>query len=110
MIERDVGDFAPYDREPRHVIGRLVRGRGTGRRPKPFFGRVLTSAHKAGNLSQSRRRNARSTFGRGRPAAFLITRSHDRSRRIVVKTRVVRQKAGASAPLSAQLCYLRRDG
>jgi type IV secretory pathway VirD2 relaxase len=59
----------------------------------------------------ARRRSARSTFGRGRPAALLAGRSlTDRSCRVVVKARVVRQKAGASAPLSAHLSYLRRDG
>jgi hypothetical protein len=71
--------------------------RGAGRRPKPFIGRVLASAQKAGGLSAGRRRNARSTFGCGRPAAFLANRSlTDRSRRVVVKARVVQQKAGAS--------------
>ena len=90
-------------------IGR-IRDR-SGRRPKPFIGRVLASAEKAGGLSISRRRSTRSTFGRGRPAAFLASRSLiDRSRRVLVKARVVRQKAGASAPLSAHLRYLRRDG
>jgi hypothetical protein len=42
---------------------------------------------------------------------LLASRSlSDRSRRVVVKARVVRQKAGASAPLSAHLRYLQRDG
>jgi hypothetical protein len=84
---------------------------GAGRRPKPFIARVQAWTEKAGGLTTGRRRNARSTFGRGRPAAFLASRSlTDRSRRVVVKARVVRQKAGASAPLSAHLRYLRRDG
>src|ERR1700730_15260790 len=84
------------------------QGRGVN---KPFVGRVLASAQKAGGLFPGRRRNAHSTFGRGRPAAFLASRSlTDRSRRVVVKARVVRQKVGTSAALSAHLNYLRRDG
>src|SRR6202011_1502627 len=65
----------------------------------------------AGGLSTGPRRDGRSTFGRGRAAAFLAGGSLTaRSRRVVVKARVVQQKAGASAPLSAHLRYLRRDG
>jgi type IV secretory pathway VirD2 relaxase len=53
----------------------------------------------------------RSQGGGVNKAAFLASRSlTDRSRRVVVKARVVRQKAGASAPLSAHLRYLRREG
>jgi hypothetical protein len=55
-------------------IGR-IRGRGTGRAPKPFIGRVVASSQKAGGVSAGRRRNVRSTFGRGRPTAFLARRS-----------------------------------
>src|SRR4051794_27824727 len=91
-------------------VGR-IRNRGAAHRPKPFIGRVLASAQRAGGLSPGRSNRVRSTFGRGRPAAFVANRSlSDRSRRVVVKARVVRQKAGASAPLSAHLSYLRRDG
>jgi hypothetical protein len=64
-----------------------------------------------GGLSTGRRRSARSTFGRGRTAAFLAGASFgNRLRRVVVKARVVRQNAGASAPRSAHLRYLQRDG
>src|ERR1700736_1331820 len=93
-----------------HVRLGRVRNQGRGVN-KPFVGRVLASAEKAGGVFPGRRRNAHSTFGRGRPAAFLASSSlADRSRRVVVKARVVRQKAGALAPLSAHLSYLRRDG
>ena len=93
-----------------HVRLGRVRNQGRGVN-KPFVGRVLASAHKAGGLYAGRSRDTRSTFGRGRAAAFLAGGSLTaRSRRVVVKARVVRQKAGASAPLSAHLRYLRRDG
>jgi hypothetical protein len=91
-------------------IGR-IGDRGARRHPKPFISRVLVSAEKAGGLSTGRRRTARSTFGRGRPAGFLANRTiTGRSRRVVIKARVVRQKTGATASLSAHLAYLRRDG
>src|SRR5436189_99029 len=86
-------------------VGR-VRNQGRGAN-KPFIGRVLALARRAGGLSSGRSSRVRSVFGRGRPAAFVASRSlNNRSRRVVVKARVVRQKAGASAHLN----YLRRDG
>src|ERR1700736_1243597 len=93
-----------------HVRLGRVRNQGRGVN-KPFVGRVLASAQKAGGLHVGRRRGTGSTFGRGRPAAFSLSRSlTDRSRRVVVKARVVRQKAGASAQLSAHLRSLQRAG
>src|ERR1700724_1113020 len=93
-----------------HVRLGRVRNQGRGAN-RPFIGRVLASAQKAGGLSTGRRRAARSTFGRGRAAAFLAGISlTNRSRVVVVKARVVRHKTGASAPLSAHLRYLERDG
>src|ERR1700730_19418099 len=90
-------------------VGR-IRDRGGCRRTKPFVGRVLASAQKAGGLYAGRQRSARSTFGRGRAAAFLATGTlTDRSRSVVIKARVVRQGARA-VPLSKHLRYLRRDG
>jgi type IV secretory pathway VirD2 relaxase len=91
-------------------IGR-VRDRTAGHHRKRFVGCVLASAQKAGGFSAARGRSVRSTFGRGRPAAFLASRSlTDRFRHVVVKARVVRQKGGVSAALSAHVNYLRRDG
>jgi hypothetical protein len=57
-----------------HVrLGRVPnQGRGVN---KPFVGRLLASTQKAGGLYAGRRRGTRSTFGRGRPAAFLARRS-----------------------------------
>ena len=53
----------------------------------------------------------RSTFGCGR-TAFGCSRLFTAQRRVVVKTRVVRHRGHAfrSAPLSAHVAYLDRDG
>src|SRR5207253_6215082 len=49
------------------------------------------------------------SFGRGRAASLSASRLTDRSRRVVVKARVVRHRVNR-APLSAHLSYLRREG
>ena len=86
------------------------RIRDGGTNGKPFVARVLASAEKAGGISVERHRNSRSSFGRGRAAAFSASQmlTH-RSRSVVVKARVVKHSLRAT-PLSAHLTYLRRDG
>lgn len=89
------------------------------RAPKPmsFINQVLRAAKKAGHTSgqaAAGKRSAvygRSTFGRGR-LAFGRSRLFSTIRRVVVKVRVVRHKGRAfrSAPLTAHLSYLKRDG
>src|SRR2546421_10921451 len=92
-----------------HVRLGRIRNQGRGV-TKPFVGRVLASVQKAGGLTTARRVAGRSTFGRGRAAAFLAGRPlTDRSRGVVGKARVVRHSA-KTTPLSAHLRYLRRDG
>jgi type IV secretory pathway VirD2 relaxase len=94
-------------------LGR-IRDRGGG---KSFVDQVLRAARKAGHggsyTAGSRRfpRHGHSTFGRGR-AAFGRSRLFAGHRRVVVKTRVVRHRGRAfrSAPLSAHIAYLERDG
>lgn len=84
---------------------------------KSFINQVLRAAKKAGHTSSQTavgRRSAvygRSTFGRGR-LAFNRNRLFSTTRRVVVKARVVRHKGQAfrSAPLTAHLSYLKRDG
>ncbi|MCD9821374.1 relaxase/mobilization nuclease domain-containing protein [Bradyrhizobium japonicum] len=84
---------------------------------KTFINQVLRAAKKAGHISgqaASGRRSAaygRSTFGRGR-LAFSRSRLSSPTRRVVVKARVVRHKGRSfrSAPLTAHLSYLKRDG
>jgi type IV secretory pathway VirD2 relaxase len=94
-------------------LGR-IRNRGRG---ESFVNQVLRAARKAGHdgsYTTGRRESPRyghSTFGRGR-AAFGRSRLFAGHRRIVVKVRVVRHRGRAfrSAPLSAHIAYLERDG
>jgi type IV secretory pathway VirD2 relaxase len=91
-------------------LGR-IRDRGGS---KSFVDQVLRAARKAGHdgsYAAGRRRYGRSTFGRGR-AAFGRSRLFAGHRRVVVKARVVRHRGRAfrSAPLSAHIAYLERDG
>jgi hypothetical protein len=58
------------DDDLRLRIARICEG-GNTHRVKPFIARVLASAQKSDGLSAGTRRIARSTFGRGRAAAFL---------------------------------------
>ncbi|MET3354281.1 UNVERIFIED_ORG: type IV secretory pathway VirD2 relaxase [Xanthobacter viscosus] len=86
-------------------------------RPKSFINQVLRAAQKAGHTSSAspggagRSRYGRSTFGRGR-GSFGRSRLFSPARRVVVKARVVRHKGRSfrSAPLSAHLAYLKREG
>lgn len=81
------------------------------RKAKSFVSRVLAATQKAGGLYRSSSRGkGRRAFGRGRAASFSALRGlTSRSRIVVVKARVVRHR-GKSAPLTAHLSYLRRDG
>jgi len=95
------------------------RGRqnGRGARPKNFIALVLKAARKAGPAVPYSAGGARSpnfghsSFGRGR-AAFGRARLFSPQRRVVVKARVVRQRGRTfrSAPLTAHLAYLKREG
>ena len=86
-------------------------------KPKSFINQVLRAAKKSGHVaspSASGKRASgygRSTFGRGR-GSFSRNRLFSSSRRVVVKARVVRHqgKSFRSAPLSAHLSYLKREG
>ncbi|MFC3677104.1 relaxase/mobilization nuclease domain-containing protein [Ferrovibrio xuzhouensis] len=83
---------------------------------KSFLNQVLRAAKKAGHTgvpASGRRASGygRSTFGRGR-GSFSRSRLFSSSRRVVVKARVVRHQGRSfrSAPLSAHLSYLKREG
>jgi type IV secretory pathway VirD2 relaxase len=89
---------------------------GNRGRSESFVNQVLRAARKAGHegAAAGRRNGPRyghSTFGRGR-TAFGRSRLFAARRRVVVKTRVVRHRGRAfrSAPLSAHIAYLERDG
>ncbi len=83
---------------------------------KSFLNQVLRAAKKAGHVgapTSGRRASnyGRSTFGRGR-GSFSRSRLFSPTRRVVVKARVARHQGRPfrSAPLSAHLSYLKREG
>lgn len=83
---------------------------------KSFLNQVLRAAKKAGHVgaptSGRRAPNyGRSTFGRGR-GSFSRSRLFSSTRRVVIKARVARHQGRSfrSAPLSAHLSYLKREG
>ncbi len=85
-------------------------------RQKGFINQVIHAAKKSGHVSKSGDGGrssgyGRSSFGRGR-TRFARARLFSPSRRVVVKARVVRHKGRAfrSAPLSAHVAYLKREG
>ena len=89
-------------------LGRIRHGRGG--RPKTFVAQVLRATQKAGGRHfAGGSAGRRSSFGRGR-AAYTRERLFSTGRRAVVKARVVRHRGARSAPLSAHLAYLKRDG
>jgi type IV secretory pathway VirD2 relaxase len=100
------------DDEFKILMGRIGnRGRG-----ESFINEVLRAVRKAGHEGSAAERRGgpgfgRSTFGRGR-TAFGRSRLFGAHRRVVVKARVVRHRGRAfrSAPLSAHVAYLERDG
>ncbi|WP_273281686.1 relaxase/mobilization nuclease domain-containing protein [Pseudooceanicola atlanticus] len=85
-------------------------------RQKSFINQVIRAAKKSGHVSISGASGrgsgyGRSNFGRGR-TRFARTRLFNSSRRVVVKARIVRHKGRAfrSAPLTAHVAYLKREG
>ena len=100
----DEPDFQPRP-------GRIRSSRS--QRAKPFVAQALAAAQRAGGgVSRASRLTShrQSRFGRGRVASVRANRLlTDRSRLVTIKTRVMRH-AARSAPLSAHLGYLRREG
>jgi hypothetical protein len=83
---------------------------------KSFADQVLRAAQKAGHFTGKsagahKLGAGRSTFGRGR-ISFARQRLFNPARRVIVKARIVRHagRAFRSAPMSAHLAYLARDG
>jgi type IV secretory pathway VirD2 relaxase len=100
------------DDEFKILLGRI----GNRDRRESFINEVLRAARKAGHeagyaTGKGGGRYGRSTFGRGR-TAFGRSRLFGSERRVVVKARIVRHQGRAfrSAPLSAHVAYLERDG
>lgn len=99
-----------------------IRSTRSSARPKTFIAQVLKAANRSGPLPANSFSSAarsvsfaagkgRSTFGRGY-TAFGRSRLFSPARRVVIKARIVRHagRVFSSAPLSAHLSYLRRDG
>lgn len=97
------------DDDFRVKLGRIRSRRA--QRARPFIAQALAAAEKAGGRhGQDTSSSQRSTFGRGRAASLSAARLlGDRSRKVTIKARIVRQ-ATKGAALSAHLSYLRRDG
>jgi type IV secretory pathway VirD2 relaxase len=95
--------------------GRIQHGNRGAKRPTSFVGEVMRAAKKAGHVGNSFSRNgagaSRSRFGRGRRAALYLAQ-RSTSRRVVIKSRVVRHHGTRfrSAPLPKHMTYLKRDG
>ncbi|QTC90300.1 relaxase/mobilization nuclease domain-containing protein [Brevundimonas goettingensis] len=86
--------------------GRIRQGRA---RSGSALRQVLGSVERAGGFNAGRITRS-SVFGRGRVGGLrAVRRLGSGARSVVIKTRVVRQAAGA-ASLSAHLRYLQRDG
>src|SRR5271166_191090 len=92
-----------------------IRSTRTGK-TKSFVNQVLRAAKKAGHTAAQAGRGkptgfGRSTFGRGR-LAFSRSRLFSTSRRVVVKARIARHRGRVfrSAPMSAHVAYLKREG
>lgn len=105
--------MSEFDSEFRIRPGRIKSTRAG--KPKSFINQVLRAAKKSGHVAPPSGKRAssygRSTFGRGR-GSFSRNRLFSSSRRVVVKARVVRHQGRSfrSAPLSAHLSYLKREG
>ncbi|MEA2829336.1 MAG: hypothetical protein QOF22_84 [Bradyrhizobium sp.] len=95
--------------------GRIQHGNRRAKRPTSFVGEVMRAAKKAGHVGNSFSRSgvgaSRSRFGRGRRAALSLAQ-RSTSRRVVIKSRVVRHQGARfrAAPLPKHMAYLKRDG
>lgn len=94
-----------------------IRSRGARARPKSFFAEVRKAAQKAGYVgrrlrSDKRSRPKRSTFGRGRGVGLHRGMLFGSSRRVVVRSRIIRHRGRTfrSTPLAAHVAYLKREG
>lgn len=94
-----------------------IRSRGARGQPRSFLADVLKAVRKAGHVGRrlpSRKRSSpkRSTFGRGRGVGLGRGWLADPSRRVVVRSRIIRHRGRAfrSTPLAAHVAYLKREG
>ena len=97
------------DFEPR--LGRIRSGKG---RSRSYLQRILAAAAFAGGPRRGRRTFSGARIGRGAAAGRLLS-SRDRfaafrSRRAIVKARLVRLSGGGLGAARAHLRYIQRDG
>jgi type IV secretory pathway VirD2 relaxase len=104
-LAREAAAVSEHDFQVR--VGK-IRSRGAGR-ARTFIGLALAAAHRAGGMpKRSAARTGR--FGLGRAASLSAQAGiASRSRRVVIKARVVRS-GGRRAPLGVHLDYLQREG
>jgi type IV secretory pathway VirD2 relaxase len=106
MDERDENRFRPRPRPPR------AKGAARGQR---FLARVMSEVSRAGGMSGGaltrRGRQTGAKLGRGQVAArFAGSALGLRSRRVVIKARLVVLKPVGSGAVSSHLRYIARDG
>jgi type IV secretory pathway VirD2 relaxase len=98
------------DFEPR--LGRMRAARG--KRARKYLGRLLAAGVAVRRLSPGLRRFDGSRIGRGAANGRLLSsrggRDWNASRRVIVKTRLVRLGAKGIAAARAHLKYIQRDG
>jgi len=107
----EAGIMADDEFEPR--LGH-IRSRGA-KKGRKFLGKVVAAAARAGTIAGVRnRRFDGSRIGRGAPTARLLSsrdrHAGQRSRRAVVKTRLVRLGTKGLSGATAHLRYIQRDG
>src|ERR1700681_328299 len=106
MDERDENRFRPRPRPPR------AKGGARGQR---FLARVFAEVSRAGGTSGGaptrRGRKTGARLGRGHVAArFAGSALGPRSRRVVIKARLVVLKSAGAGAVSTHLRYIARDG
>jgi type IV secretory pathway VirD2 relaxase len=95
--------------------GRVRHGNRGGKRPKSFAAEVMRAAKKAGHVGRTFTRGGsgkgRSTFGRGRRAAYSLA-SRSPGRRVTLMARIVRHQGSKfrSVSLARHVTYLKREG
>ena len=100
------------DQEDRFRVrtGKARRTTAGNRHSQKFVAQILQAANRSGRVG-GLTRSARlgSSFGRGRAAALGMN-SHASARRVVIKTRIVRNGNALPGALSQHISYLERDG
>jgi type IV secretory pathway VirD2 relaxase len=104
------------DREFHPKLGRLKKSRE--RLPKLFVAQVLAAAQRAGHVgrtwpARSPANHPRAGRGRGGVDAWHAAERRlygNRARRVIVKTRIVRQGFRGAGAVRAHLSYLKREG